>query len=492
MKTSLRTHALALTCTTLLACGPLRAQSPNPDFQQKLDALSQQLAAAKDRLRQSQAEIDALQRELDTMRAQLPAPSTTQAANPPSSSAADAAEKLEIVEAEVKQQAQTKVESTSKYHVQISGLVLFNTFLNNGAVDQLDLPSYAQASTAGVARSAFGATLRQTMLGLTAEGPHVLGARTSADVFFDFFGGTPTEAYGTVAGVVRMRTGGVHLDWSNDSIEAGMEAPLISPLSPTSYASVAEPALSWAGNLWTWAPQLSYKHRFGPLGPGRLTFEFGLWDSPAAGYNTGTTSRTASAGERSAQPAYETRIAWSRDQRANTDFQVGMGGYYSRQSYTGRAGDSWAVTGDWQIPVTAHFQFSGELYRGRALAGLGAGLYKDVVPGTDPVTGAATFRLLNTAGGWAQAKFRMPHQVEWNSMFGLDDAFTRDFESLVPAAGYGGYNPRVRNQVIATNLIFAPKTYFVLSPEYKHIRTSPYEGSPTAADILTFSIGLRF
>jgi hypothetical protein len=276
-------------------------------------------------------------------------------------------------------------------------------------------------------------------------------------------------------------------------LEAGMVEPLISPLSPTSYATVSEPALAWAGNLWTWAPQLSYEHRFGATDQSHFAYQFVLWDPPASGYNVGVLARVPSPGERSGQPAYESRLSWSRATSSDPlHFQIGMSGYYSRQSYTNRAGDNWAVTGDWVVPFTRIFQLSGEFYRGRGIGGLGGGQYKDIISGTNPVTGATTFNWVNAAGGWAQAKVRMSSQLEWNSMFGEDNAYANDFGSLELASGTTGYLTRVRNQMAVTNFIYSPKTYLIFSPEYRHILSFPYRGSSSSANLFTLSVGFRY
>lgn len=273
-----------------------------------------------------------------------------------------------------------------------------------------------------------------------------------------------------------------------------MVEPLISPLSPTSYASVAEPAMSWAGNLWTWAPQLRYQHRFDTSSRSNLSWELGLWDPPSAGYSNADINRVPSAGERSGQPAYETRIAWNRgEQNAPGSLQVGLGGYYSRLAYTGgRNGDSYAVTGDWKIPISHHFEWSGEAYRGRALGGLGGGVYKNIVSGTDPITGAATFRLLNDAGGWTQAKLRFTNILEVNGTFGLDNGFSRDFHSIIIPTDASAVQLRARNQMWSANLVYTPKTYLILSPEFRHIRTFNINSAPSSADIFTLSFGYRF
>jgi hypothetical protein len=222
-----------------------------------------------------------------------------------------------------------------------------------------------------------------------------------------------------------------------------------------------------------------------------MVWQAGLWDPPAAGYNTDALFRAPSAGERSGQPGYETRVSFARDEKPD-GLQIGLGGYYNRQSYTGRAGDSWAVTSDWRIPLSKSFELSGEAYRGRALGGLGGGVYKDVVTGTDPVTGLATFRLLNAAGGWAQAKVHFNRTIEANGAFGLDGGFARDFHSLVLQAGAGNVLLRARNSMATFNLIFSPKTYLILSPEFRRIRTSPISGAGSTANIFTLSFGLRF
>jgi len=297
--------------------------------------------------------------------------------------------------------------------------------------------------------------------------------------------------------VVRMRTASVGFDWANDSLQAGLAEPLISPLSPSSYATVAEPSLAGAGNLWTWAPQLRYTHRFAPHDGNHLQFEFGLWDSPSAGYNPNQLFRTASPAELADQPAYETRISYAS--AADHGLQLGVGGYYSRQAYPGYAGyagtehlDSWAGTADWRLPFAGHFEISGEGYRGRAIGGLGGGLYKDVVTGTDPVTGASVLHGLNAIGGWTQFKTRFSQSLETNLSIGQDDGLARDFHALVLSPAAGAAQLRARNKMVVANLIFRPRTYIILSPEYRRVWTWPISGAATTADVFTLSVGYQF
>jgi hypothetical protein len=72
-----------------------------------------------------------------------------------------------LLGSKIDEQYQTKVESAAKYRVRLSGIVLMNAFRNVGASDNLDLPDYAQPpATPGAAQTSFGATLRQSEIGL--------------------------------------------------------------------------------------------------------------------------------------------------------------------------------------------------------------------------------------------------------------------------------------------------------------------------------------
>jgi hypothetical protein len=404
---------------------------------------------------------------------------------------------VQTLEAAVKLHDQTKVESGSKYPVRLTGLILFNGFLNRGVADNIDLPAYAlrPASTSG--NGDLGGGLRQTILGVEGDGPHIGGARTSANVNLDFFSSVSYTGYGTSAGVVRMRTARINFDWEADSLEVGFVQPLISPLSPDSFATVAEPSLAGAGNLWTWAPQLSYAHR-SPIHQGdRLQFQFGLWDPPSAGYNSNQLFRTASPGELAEQPAYEMRVSYAA--AGDRGLQLGIGGYYSRQSYPGYQGypgaehlDAWASTADWRIPVSRYFEISGEGYRGRSIGGLGGGVYKDVVTGTSPITGASVLQPLNAIGGWTQLKTRITSSLETNFSMGLDNGFADDFHAVVQSSTSSATQLRARNRMFVSNLIFRPKTYIILSPEYRRIWSWPITGSANTLNVYTLSVGYQF
>src|SRR5882757_3760136 len=508
-----------LTCLILIMMqASLRAQSPNaipvsalpssstPDahsveLERKLEAISSALAVTHQQLEQSQQEMEQLREELAQIKKLLAA--THSGAVQSTGNSVDAAktaaaiealqEEQQTIEAQVKVHDQTKVESSSKYPLHVTGLLLFNSFINRGSVDNIDLPGAAinsQNNTTG--NGSAGATFRQTILGLQGYGPRIAGARTSADVNLDFFAGLAYASYATSAGTVRMRTASINFDWPHDSIQAGLVVPLISPLSPTSYAMVAEPALAGAGNLWTWAPQLRYAHQI-PLQSGRrVQLEAGLWDPPTAGYSTNELFRTPSPGEASKQPGYESRVSYGTF-AGEHPLQIGVGGYYSRQSYpTNQGVDTWAATTDFRVPLGARFEVSGEGYRGRGLGGLGGGVYKDVLYGIYESTGLNAYRGLNAIGGWTQLKARFTKSLEANASIGLDNGFAEDFHEFVFPPTATATQLRARNKMVFGNLIFRPKTYLILSPEYRRIWTWPIRGTVNTADIFTLPAGYQF
>ncbi len=224
-------------------------------------------------------------------------------------------ENQDVLEGKVNDQYQTKVESGSKYRLRLSGIVLLNLYDNRGPVDNQDFPQLAeppQSHPLFVSPGAFGGSLRQSQIKLQAFGPDLFGARTSADLEFDFAGGFADQWNGVSMGLVRLRTGTMRMDWTNTSIVAGQDRMFFAPLAPTSLASMAIPALSYTGNLWAWMPQVRVEHRFPLSDVSNIQVQAGILDSltgdpPEPGDNT----RFPSWGEMSGQPAYATRISWS-------------------------------------------------------------------------------------------------------------------------------------------------------------------------------------
>lgn len=471
-------------------------------IENKLNELNDALSQTEKMLEKSRAEIQALHAQLDALRAQgagtsasVPPPDTQNANTDHPQELEAMSEQQDAMQAEIKQHDQSKVETFSKYPLGLSGLILFNAFTNAGVVDDTDLPTIALARFPGASHGSSGATLKQTLLTLDATGPRIAGARSSANVSIDFFGGVSSNSYGysASAGVVRMRQSWVSLDWYKTTAQAGYTVPLISPLSPTSYATVAQPGMAGSGNLWTWSPQIQVEQRIPFNEQRRIGLEGGLIDPPASGY---TANQLDSPVEASRHPGYEGRISYTADgtrKGVPRPFALGVSGYSAHQFYSSATQiHSWAVTGDWQIPIFRWFALTGEAYRGRSLGGLGGGTYKDILTGPDYLTGLTRTTGVETAGGWSQLKFIPSSTFQLNAAYGLDDAFASNFEGFDFSAAAEAAISSTRNSSVVANLIYRPKTYLILSPEYRRIKTWPYTGSANTANIFTITAGYEF
>jgi hypothetical protein len=526
---ALRTSALMAAAFVLLStCGLAQEATPASASQngdtslRELGSQVQELRAVIEQMRaenaESRVEMQELRQELQTTR-KLLAPLTTSAnATQPSSADAESTpyggnpaqasvtsttsadmgsrvqkleESTQLLGSKINEQYQTKVETAAKYRARLSGIVLMNTFRNVGTSDNLDLPNYSQPTPPGVSNTSFGATLRQTEIGLEIFGPTLAGAKSSANVVFDFAGGFPAANNGVDFGIVRMQTASLHLDWKNTSVIAGQDSLFFSPLSPTSFASLATPAFAYAGNLWGWTPQVRVEHRFDLADQQTLTIQAGIldnlnWEPPSDQFN-----RTPQAGERTGQPAYAMRTAWSRPVNDHP-LTFAFAGYYGRQDWSwNRSVDAWAGLADWQIPILRRLLLSGEFYRGRAVGGLGAAIGQPVVFGGNPFDPTTTIRGLDSAGGWAQLKFQLTPKLELNGVFAEDDAFANDIRGFATDANNFG-DLLGRNHGALGNLVYRPRSDLLLSAEFRRLHTFPVYSSPSVTNQVNLSMGILF
>src|SRR5271156_3834327 len=198
---------------------PATTSQPADNSLRELDSQVRELRAVIEQMRtenaQSRAEMQELRQELQDTRKLLAPLAAVATAGPAASVAAESAgavsqspsetpatvdigsrvqrleESTQLLGSKIDEQYQTKVETAAKYRARLSGIVLMNAFRNVGASDNLDLPDYAQQPVPGTSQTSAGATLRQTQIGLEIFGPTLAGAKSSANVQFDFFGGFP-------------------------------------------------------------------------------------------------------------------------------------------------------------------------------------------------------------------------------------------------------------------------------------------------------------
>jgi hypothetical protein len=380
-------------------------------------------------------------------------------------------EEQQLLSAKVDDQYQSKVESGSKYRVRLSGMALFNAFTTRGATNNFDVPDYATPHYGSESNAGFGATARQSLVGLDMFGPTIAGARSSAEIQMDFYGGFPETSYGITTGLVRLRTAGLRLDWDNTSLVAGQEAPFFSPLSPTSLVSVANPALASAGNLWVWTPQIFIEHRLTLTEGSSVSLQGGLLDPLTGQLPADSYDRAAETGEKSGQPAYAARVAWSHGSPFGP-VSVGAGGYCERQNWGfGRMVDAWAGTADWSLPFSHRLSLTGEFYRGRAIGGLGAAEGRSIAFSGELDDPQTVIHAPNSTGGWGQLKFMALPKLEFNGAFGEDFSPTPGLKYTDPDEGYDSL-PIGRNQSVFFNGIYHLRSNLIFSLEYRRLRTA--------------------
>lgn len=492
----------------------LHAQAAGPN------AVSERIQKLTDAIVRTQSQLDESQRQLDELRQQLSqlqrevavGPSNTIAPDPPASSSSAPAnpsganpgdanelrEHMALADSQIATLDQEKVESLSKYPVRITGLLLLNGFVNTNAVDVAATPT-AAVSGAG----STGASVRQTILGLDARGPHLFGARSHGDLSVDFYGNPQSSStapiyYYTNPTLLRLRTAHAALEWSRRAAYFSLDRPIFSPDTPSSLTAVAEPALAWSGNLWNWNPQLGARQDLRLGATHDMRFEAALvnvGDAPITPPSSGAPAALQANGAGlSRWPGVETRIALLGSGSNEERSHIGVGGYFApHHSSLGLNGfnyDAWAGTVDAHLFLPARFQWTGSFYRGLALGGLGGGAYKDFAY-RENAAGNYYFQALDDVGGWSQLKEKFNQRLELNAAFGMDNVFTHQ---LRPFAFTGGnpYLNLARNRTYTGNVIFSPTAYILFSLEYRRIESAPVVGLPAGSNIIGLGAGYKF
>ncbi len=484
----------------LACCSAVGVAQEAPGPEQELARVSRELRETRAELKESRRQIEELRQGLEALRGQVQENAASSkptvlaesapvqpASAEPTVSTAD--RDPGFLAAKVAELHQDKVESKSKYPVRISGLVLFNGYGNHGTLDAQDLPSLAFPTAPGSSVGGVGGTLAQTVLGIDVTGPKVFGAESSGSAEVDFGGGIPPIEYGAATGIIRLRTATLHLDWVRTSLNIGQDVPFFSPLSPTSYATVESPALSWSGNLWVWTPQIELEHRFTLDDGSSVNLQGGILD-PFTEEIPQFQGRIASAGEESRVPAVAGRIAWDRSSVTHYPFTVGIAGYVARQRYKPFPEvESWTLNTDVKIPLGNYFALSGEGYRGQAAGGLGGGIWTSVSY-PEPTTPHSGIHPLQSAGGWVQLKAMPTARFEINGAFGQDENFSRDFVSFPYAAD--GSTPLKKNRTEFVNFIYKPNSILLFALEYRRIFTAQATGVAASGEQINIAAGVRF
>jgi hypothetical protein len=344
------------------------------------------------------------------------------------------------------------------------GAVYFNGFHNSGGTNNQDVPLWGAAGTGDT-----GATARQSRFGVRASLPAVFGAKTSAAIEVDFFGGFPAIGTGENFGQVRLRLANMRLDWKNTALVIGQDWMVFAPVNPSSLACAAIPLFAGAGNPWARLPQVRLERRFGAglvqaavLAPQSGDFNSAFLAQP----NSGSLSEV---------PYLQGRLAWTSTNAfgSGKPGTVGVSGHYGQAQVTPTGGgtakdlDSTGGAVDWSWPLGKHVLLSGEGFLGENLAGFQGGIFQGYNP--DQVTASApggTPESISTKGGWAQlAVTPGASKLTLLAAYGIDDP---DDADLVSATSR---NWRLRNEVLALALQYRASAQLSFGIEYRFLET---------------------
>jgi hypothetical protein len=510
------TAVVALVLTALVQSAAAQTVSSS-DTQQQIAKLKDAMSAAQAQIQDAQKQLLDMQQQIMALEervasekgaTQSPAiePATQTASTASAATTAsqqsidDIRDRQDLQESEITTQEQTKVESESKFPVKISGLLLLNGFVNTRAVDMAQTPTVAVGGAGST-----GLTLRQTILGFDARGPHLLGARSYANLRVDFNGVSSqtsnaaayTGYYNGNTAFLRLRTAHAGLKWSSTEAFFSLDRPIISPETPTSLTAVAEPGLAWAGNLWTWNPQVGVAQDLHLGRSSALVVQGALidvGDAPATANPLAAIGSpfNASTAESSRWPGLEGSITFLNTNRREEGTHFGGGWYFAPHlTPTGQRFNAWAGTAFGNVNLPLKLRLTSSFYRGVALGGLGGGGFKDYGYRLSINNDGYAFRPLGDIGGWAQLKEKVNERLEFNAAFGLDNVFADHFRYYAVPNGTI-YQNLARNRAYTANAIYSPSAYLMFSIEYRHLQSYPILGSGTSSDVVGLGAGYRF
>ena len=435
-----RRAALLLGFWAGVLTGPAARAQTTPDMQailQRLDRLEAQNQALKQELENVKKELAAV-RGSETVGASA----SGGAAQTPAPEAAGQAptlnERVAVQEARTAEQAQSKVGSSQRFPLQITGMALFNTYLNSENGGTSGFPTLAASSPASA-----GATFRQTVLGLDYDGPTTFwNGKVSGSLRMDFYGGSGELLDQTF----RLRTADIAINWQNRSIMTGLDTSLLAQRQPESLAQVGVLPLTDAGNLWLWLPQARFEQdfHFGASSGVRAqvaaveTLEGnGIYSGP---YGYTIPPPSGAPYTEPGRPGVEGRVEFftGTDRR----FEIAPGFHRSVSHVGGSSAPSDIYSVDWLARTGKLLDFTGMLFAGTNTAPLG-GLQQGVL-----VLAPGFVRAVHSTGGWGQLAIHATPRLWFNLFSGQEDPRNSD----------------LGRRAIGKNLAFGANLFFRLAP----------------------------
>ncbi len=428
----------------LLAFFPLvsGAQDLNRDqmarILERLDVLEQQN-------RSLLSEIQALREQVSKATTPLTV-NVPPAEQEPTETAAEAPvpERLGVAEQEIRELAQSKVESDHRSPVQLTGMVLFNTYRNGRHAEEAEYPT--SASLENDPRP-YGASLRQTIIGLKFQAPEkIAGMDVSGSAYMDFFGGT-----GSALGqMIRLRVASINFDWRNTTFTVGQDKPILAPREPDSLAQVGVSPLTGAGNLWLWSPQARVEQRFQFGETAGLRAQIGVYQTGELPQVYAQEGGETVSGSR---PALQGRFVFWKQAGTDSRFEFAPGFHVSDSHIGGVVVPSRIASIDWRVPLGRRFDLTGQLFHGENMG---------VIGGLRHAQSDETPYAVRGSGGWAQFKFQPTSRLSFNFFAGQENDLRRDVDSGQIA----------KNQNYGANMIYRIMSNVLASFEWSYVRTT--------------------
>jgi hypothetical protein len=311
----------------------------------------------------------------------------------------DMNDRVTRAEDRIAEQAQTKVATAQHLPVSLNGMILFDASQVSGTRNsnfQQAYGSYGEGAPGGAA------TLRQSILGLTLQGPAIAGGgRINGNLSMDFYNPSDSDY------AFRIRTGEVSFDWANRSLTFGQDKTIIAPLQPTSFAHVGIPALTGAGNLWIWRPQVKYQERHAFSSATAMVLDAALFSTAESATAVPSLASAAATGG----PAIQARVGVTHNWTDDTHFAIGIGAHQSQSYLASQSLPSRVISSDFLFKPLHWLEITGTIFKGENFANLGG------LPVSLASTGTSLISVRGTAG-WMQLALPVTKRLTFDAYAG--------------------------------------------------------------------------
>jgi len=422
----------------LLVPGLLPAQTASPDLRQiDLGQIIQRLDRLEQQNRSLAEEVRQLHQELAEARGQ------------PAKAAPPLDEKVAVGESRVEELALSKVEASQRFPIRVTGMALFNGFLNSKGSGGQEYPTYAWRGT----KASGGGSFYQSTVGLEYSGPQAfLGGKVHGSVYMDFLPDPDNPSYWGF----RLRTGEIEIDWANRSIMAGVESPIFAPRQPASLAQVQVAPLAGAGNLWLWIPQVRFEQKIRFTDQTGVRGQFGaVQTAEIRPYEHGAHPPEP------VRPGIEGRFDFYHGSEDGRRIEVAPGFHTSVTHVVGTSVSSNLFSLDWFANPLSKLEFSGAFFSGQNVGPLGGLQGYTILP-----SGAAI--PVHTKGGWGQLTVPATSRLSFHIFSGLENDRAADLAA----------NAIHRNWLYGANFFYRLAPNVLLGAEVSQARTAYIDNRP--------------